>query len=145
LPHKLRKVRKKRGSRTHGFGQVGQHRKGSKGERKAGRHKGGWTYVIAKEPDYFQKKGFNSMPVVKLKTSVINVGELDELSETLAERQKAKEGTRKTLLDLNTLGYHKLLGKGRVTKPLRVKIAAHSATAARKIEAAGGKILKDEN
>jgi len=32
MPHKLRKTRKMRGSRTHGYGQVGQHRKsGSRG------------------------------------------------------------------------------------------------------------------
>jgi len=32
MPHKLRKIRKKRGSRTHGFGRVGQHREEDKEE-----------------------------------------------------------------------------------------------------------------
>ena len=38
MPQKLRKTRKMRGSRTHGYGQIGQHRKGGgKGGGRGGR------------------------------------------------------------------------------------------------------------
>lgn len=133
-----------RGSRTHGYGQVGQHRKtGGKGKRKAGRHKAGWTYVIKHEPNYFGKRGFTSPKSLRRKISIINVGELDELADKLAGKEQLEKKKGKTVLDLDKLGYNKLLGKGNITKPLLVKIASHSENAAKKIEEAGGQILKE--
>jgi large subunit ribosomal protein L15 len=142
LPHKLRKVRKKRGSRTHGYGQVGQHRKGTKG--KAGLHKHRWTYVIKYEPNYFEKRGFTSQKAISRKTNVINVGELDELAHKLAAEKKLERKQKKVFLDLDKLGYAKLLGTGKITKPMLVKVVAHSEAAAKKIDEAGGQILKEK-
>lgn len=132
-----------RGSRTHGYGQIGQHRKGSKGRRKAGHHKNGWTYVIKHEPDYFEKKGFTSQKSLREKINVINVGELDELVDELAAEKKLERKGKKVFLDLEKLGYDKLLGMGKITKPLMVKVSSYSEVAAKKIEEAGGKIAKE--
>jgi|YelNatPaOPRAMG01_1025707.scaffolds.fasta_scaffold40355_2 large subunit ribosomal protein L15 len=141
MPHKLRKIRKKRGSRTQGYGRVGQHRKtGSKGYRKAGRHKHLWSYVIRYEPEYFGKKGFTSPKSLKEKVKTINVGKLDEIAEKLS----AKEENGKFPIDLTSLGYTKLLGAGKITKPLMVKVASCSRSAAEKIKEAGGEILTEE-
>jgi large subunit ribosomal protein L15 len=138
MPHKLRKIRKKRGSRTQGYGRVGQHRKsGSKGRRKAGRHKHGWSYVLRYEPEYFGKKGFTSPKSLRREVKVMNVGELDEVAEKL----KGKEKEGKIFVDLEGLGYTKLLGTGKVTMPLVVKVPSCSKSAAEKIEEAGGKVL----
>lgn len=139
MPHKLRKIRKKRGSRTHGFGRVGQHRGGGQrgGHGKAGFHKHGWTYVIKYEPDYFGKKGFTSPKSLKQKVNVINVGTLDELAERLSTEKKKG----KFFIDLENLGYTKLLGAGKVTKPLIVKVGSYSKSAAEKIKEAGGQVL----
>ena len=143
VPHKLRKVRKMRGSRTHGYGVVGQHRKtGSKGHRKAGRHKGGWTYTVKYEPDYFGKKGFTPRGV-KRKVSVINVGELEELIGKLSMERKLKKKGKKTVLDLEGLGYDKLLGMGKITQPILVRVGSHSEAAVKKVEEAGGQVLKE--
>jgi large subunit ribosomal protein L15 len=140
MPHKLRKIRKKRGSRTCGYGRVGQHRKsGSKGYRKAGRHKHGWTYVIKYEPEYFGKRGFTSPKSLKREVKIINVGELEEIAEKFKE--KTEEG--KILVDLESLGYTKLLGAGKVTKPLIVKVASCSKSAIEKIREAGGQVLTE--
>jgi len=138
MPHKLRKIRKKRGSRTQGYGRVGQHRKtGSKGFRKAGRHKHLWSYVLRYEPEYFGKKGFVSPKSLKQKEKIINVGKLDEMAEKFsAEKEKDK-----LLINLESLGYTKLLGTGKVTKPLVVKVALCSKSAAEKIKEAGGQIF----
>lgn len=144
MPHKLRKVRKMRASRTHGYGQVGQHRKGSKGGRKAGRHKHGWTYVIKHEPNYFGKKGFTSQKALSRKINVINVEELDELADKLAVEKKLERKGKKVFLDLDKLGYDKLLGRGKVNKPMLVKVESHSGVAAKKIEEAGGRIVKEK-
>jgi large subunit ribosomal protein L15 len=140
MPHKLRKIRKKRGSRTHGYGRVGQHRcTSSKGYRKAGRHKAGWSYILRYEPDYFGKRGFTSPKSLRQKVNIINVGKLDEIAaEFSAEKEEGK-----SLIDLESLGYTKLLGTGKITKPLIVKVASCSKSAAEKIKEAGGKILMD--
>lgn len=90
------------------------------------------------EPDAFGKKGFTPRGL-KRKTNVVNVGELDELAEKVSAEKK--EG--KPLLDLEKLGYDKLLGMGRITRPVLVKVASFSETAAKKIEDAGGQVLKE--
>ncbi len=143
-PHKLRKTRKRRASRTHGYGRVGQHRGGGKrgGRGKAGFHKHGWTHVIKHEPNYFGKKGFTSPGSLGQKIRVINVGKLDELVESLAAEERLKKKGRKSFLDLDELGYDKLLGAGNVTQPILVKVTSHSERAAKKVQEAGGQILK---
>lgn len=139
MPHKLRKIRKQRGSRTHGWGRVGQHRAGGSrgGHGKAGFHKHKWSYVIKYEPDYFGKKGFTSPKSVRQKVNVINVGVLDEMAEKLSTRKERD----KFFIDLESLGYTKLLGTGNVTKPLIVKVPSCSSSATEKIKEAGGQIL----
>lgn len=138
MPHRLRKVRKQRGSRTHGWGRVGQHRgRGSKGRRNPGRHKALWSYVIKYEPDYFGKKGFTSPKSLRQKSNIINVGAL----ESIAGKFAAKGEKGKLLLNLEGLGYTKLLGTGRISKPLVVEVAACSKSAAEKVKKAGGQIL----
>jgi large subunit ribosomal protein L15 len=135
MPHKERKTRKMRGSRTHGYGRIGQHRDaGSKGQRKVGRHKHLWSYVTTYEPDYFGKKGFTSPQSLKRREKTINLLKLDQIA--------AKTPTEKgeIHLDLTSLGYTKLLGTGKITKPLTITVPACSKTAAEKIKKVGGKI-----
>jgi large subunit ribosomal protein L15 len=137
MPHKLKKIRKTRGSRTQGYGRVGQHRKtGSKGGRNVGRHKHLWSYVLRYEPDYFGKTGFISPRSLGKKDNVINVKKLDEIAEKFSTE---KDG--KLFIDLESLSYTKLLGTGKITKPLIVKVASCSKSAAEKIKEAGGQIL----
>ena len=137
MPHKERKTRKMRGSRTHGYGRIGQHRDaGSKGQRKVGRHKHLWSYVVTHEPDYFGKHGFTSPQSLKSKENVINVAKLDEIAVLSTETEKGK-----THVNLTTMGYTKLLGTGRITKPLTVTVPACSKTAEEKIKKAGGQVL----
>ena len=144
-PHKTRKVRKRRASRTHGYGRVGQHRGGGKrgGHGKAGFHKHGWTYIVKHNPDYYGKRGFTSPRTIGQKVNVINVGQLEELVDKLDVEEQLKKKGGKVLLDLNELGYDKLLGMGSVTKPILVKVAFHSESAAKKVQEAGGQILKE--
>jgi large subunit ribosomal protein L15 len=137
MPHKERKTRKMRGSRTHGYGRIGQHRDaGSKGQRKVGRHKHLWSYVTTYEPDYFGKHGFTSPQSLKHKENVINVAKLDEISVLSTEKEKGK-----THVNLTSLGYTKLLGTGKITKPLTVTVPSCSKTAEEKIKKAGGQVL----
>jgi large subunit ribosomal protein L15 len=132
MPHKLRKIRKFRGSRTQGYGRIGQHRdSGSKGNRKVGRHKHLWSKVVTQCPNYFGKHGFHSPQAKNRIESPINLLKLDQLA-TGAE------------INLTELGYIKLLGTGKLTKKLTITIAAASKSAQTKVEAAGGKLILQE-
>ena len=145
MPHKARKVRKYRGSRTHGYGQIGQHRSrgGRGGTGKAGLDKHKWTYVIKHDPTYWLKKGFVSKQAIGKNVNIINVGKLDDLVDRLDAEQKLERQDKKIVVDLESLGFDKLLGTGAVTKPMLVKVGAYSESASRKLEEAGGEILKE--
>jgi ribosomal protein L15 len=98
--------------------------------------------VVKYEPDYFGgKKGFTSPQSLKQKINVINVGELDELVDKLAAEKQLEKKDGKTFLDLDKLGYQKLLATGTIAKPVLIKVQTHSENAAKKIEEAGGQIL----
>jgi large subunit ribosomal protein L15 len=140
MPHKLRRIRKTRGSRTQGYGRIGQHRDhGSKGFRKVGRHKHLWSYVSTFEPDYFGKHGFTSPQSLKQKGDTLNLRKLEELSVKFAVAKE--EG--KLSIDLTSLGYSKLLGTGHISKALIVNVASCSKTATEKVKEAGGQVLTE--
>ncbi len=141
MPHKKRKTRKKRGSRTHGYGQVGQHRGGGQrgGHGKAGLRKHKWTHTIKYAPESLRKHGFK--PPIRKEVCAINVGKLDEQIGSLLDNKQAEKTKKGMRVYLNRLGYDKLLGKGQVTHPFIVQVKSCSKSAAEKIEKAGGKIL----
>jgi large subunit ribosomal protein L15 len=129
MPHKLRKIRKTRGSRTQGYGRIGQHRDaGSKGNRKVGRHKHLWSKVVTSEPNYFGKHGFTSPQSINRRESTLNIQKLTAIAET-------------NTVDLTSMGYTKLLGTGKITKPLTVTVPTCSKLAEEKIVKAGGKVI----
>jgi large subunit ribosomal protein L15 len=134
-----KKIRKLRGSRTHSWGQVGQHRgKGQKGGRgHTGKHKHHWVKTIKYEPNYFGKHGFARYERLVTTHKTINVGEIDQSAEKLTTEKQEKM----PVIDLSSLGYTKVLGSGKVTKPLIVKAEIFSEKAKEKIEEAGGKAL----
>ncbi len=141
MPHKLRKVRKQRGSRYMGWGQVGQHRKSGMrgGKGRAGGRKHFWIRTVKYEPERYLHKGFlpPSAKVPKIKT--INVGELTELAMNALTDYGIKGGNE---LDLTSMGIGKVLGRGKIAVPLNIKVAQITSSAQEKIEEAGGSILE---
>jgi large subunit ribosomal protein L15 len=135
MPHKLRKTRKNRGSRTQGWGRIGQHRDGgSRPYRKVGRHKHKWSWVQNEDPNYFGKHGFRSPQALHSKVNALNISKLDEIAQK----------TNTTIIDLTVMGYTKLLGTGKITRAYTVTVPECSAAAVKKIEAAGGKVITEE-
>ena len=133
MPTRARKGRRYRGMRTHGYGQVGQHRHSGKqgGHGNAGLHKHKWSWLVINDPDHFGRDPFRP-PGYLRPSRWVNVGQLDDL---------AKGGKS---LDLTALGVEKLLGSGAVGGAYEVNVAAFTKKAQAKIEAAGGKILTKE-
>jgi large subunit ribosomal protein L15 len=140
---KRRKHKKFRGRRTY----HGSHKKwrggGSRGGRgKAGLHKHKWTYTVKYAPEHFGKFGFKRPPEVVKEVKAINLKELDQLAEKLLEQKLAEKEEDKIKINLSKLGYEKVLGSGKVTKPLIVEAKFFSKQAIKKLEEAKGKAVK---
>lgn len=100
--------------------------------------------MIKHEPKYFGKKGFTSPRSLKSEINVINVGQLNELLDKLSTEKQLRKKESKPFLDLEKLGYHKLLGAGKITQAVTIKVPSYSEGAARKVKEAGGQILQEQ-
>ncbi len=138
-----KKSRYMRGSRTHGYGSIGQHRKsGSKGGRgAAGFHKHMWSWVVKYYPDWFGKHGFTRPVTLTTEVRSINVGELNEIVKELELRDELKREDDKYVIDLTTFGINKLLGRGRIEKKVKVIVYSASEKAINKIKEVGGEVV----
>jgi large subunit ribosomal protein L15 len=141
-----------RGTRTVGYGRVGQHRKAG---QRAGKGKTtGWKkskksyYLKQKElgfpdPDWdFGKKGFVRPQDIRRIYSVntLNIKDLDLTIEDLTQKNIAtKTGTTYTI-NLKDLNVQKILGRGEVNNKINVTVDKASKRAIEKIESAGGKV-----
>ncbi|MHB1909532.1 MAG: uL15 family ribosomal protein [Nitrososphaerales archaeon] len=130
MASRLRKVRRYRGSRTHGWGQITQHRhSGSRGGTgMAGMHKHKWSYTVKYAPDHFGHNRF-APPNRMITKRWLN---LEDLAPLLKQGEK---------LDLTKLGYDKLLGQGTIAKAVDIVVPRASASAIKKIKQAGGSIV----
>jgi large subunit ribosomal protein L15 len=138
---RFRKSRRQRGSRFCGWGQIGQHRQsGSRGGTGgAGKHKHFWIRTVIEEPHHFGHDSTKSMRRGRLDRWV-NLRDLNDL----AARVGSTDEHGKIILDLKSIGYNKLLGRGTLNKPIVVQVDKVSATAKQKIELAGGEIVLNE-
>ena len=144
IPRREKASRKYRGTRTCGWGRVAQHRgSGRKGGRgHAGMHKHKWTWVLKYARDYFGKRGFHRPPEVVKKYVEVNVGELQEMAEKLAKEGRLEYKDGVPVLDGFKLGFNKVLGGGKLTRPLIVVAEAFTERAVEKIVAAGGQAVR---
>ena len=128
-----KKHRRFRGRRTY----HGCHKKarggGSRGGRgQAGLHKHKWSYTIKYDPEHFGKTGFKRPQAVLKKIRSINLKHLDKIA-----REKNLDK-----INVLELGYGKVLGTGKLTRPLTVEAKFFSKYAIKKLEKAGGKAVK---
>ncbi len=143
MPTTLRKTRRLRASRTHGWGRSGQHRdsgmQGGHGNAGWKRHR--WSSVI-RYGWQIGKTGFT--PVNKTPQQAINIGDLNLNLDRLLEQGNAKQTGDRIEVNLTQIGYTKLLGNGNVNQPMRVIVAKCSESAAEKITRAGGEVILPE-
>jgi large subunit ribosomal protein L15 len=147
-----RKSRKLRGrTRTMGWGNVGQHRKtGSRGGKGAvGFHKHKWMWVLKYFPEWYGKRGFTPRgPEHWEEIRGINLSQLEELIEGLSASGSLKLEDGKPVIDLEEYGYNKLLGSGRISRPVKVIVKYATEKAISRIKEAGGEIVvigREEN
>lgn len=141
---KKKKVRKFRGQRTYGYGSHKKHRgKGSRGGRGlAGMHKHKWSYTVKYAPEHFGKRGFKRPQEIVRRQESINLKELDQIAERLLEQKLAEKEGDKIKINVSKLGYEKVLGSGKLTKPLIVEAKYFSKSATKKLEKARGEAVK---
>lgn len=134
---RLRKTRKLRGSRTHGWGQIGQHRaSGHKGGLgKSGLHKHLFSTLLKDDPDHFGHDSTHP-PHPNITRKWASVRDLDDFFAKYGKQEGGKK-----VLDLDGLGYDKLLGGGQLKNAYSVKIRQYTASAEEKIKKVGGEVL----
>lgn len=137
--------KKHRGSRTHGRGNKAGRGAGKRGGRgNAGLHKHKFMSTLKYDPDRFGRRGFKRPQKVVTSTETINLRQLDEQMDNLIEQGVAYNEEDTVVVDLSEIGVDKLLGRGRIGNPTKVKVTDCSESARRKIESAGGAILEPE-
>lgn len=143
---KRRKVRKLRGSRVYGFGRVsGGHRKSGQrgGKGKSGKKDHHWIKTV--KMGQIKIKGFTRPPAARSPSLTVNVGELSSNADLLVTAELAEATGDSIKIDVESLGYDKVLGKGQVRNELIVSAPAFSDKARAKIEAAGGSCIIPED
>ena len=133
MPTRVRKARRYRGMRTHGYGQINQHRHSGQqgGHGAAGLHKHKWSWMVKFDPDHFGRDPFRPPGYVR-PSNWLNVGDLDVVA------------SGRDVLNLTSMGVQKLLGSGSVSRSYQVTVASFTKKAQAKIEAAGGKVTAEE-
>jgi large subunit ribosomal protein L15 len=141
MKFKRSKFSRQRGNSSHGWGAKKKHR--GAGHRGGRGNAGSGKRADQKKPsnwktDYFGKFGFASHGQEKIKA--ISIMSLESGINGMISRGEAKlEGGFYTI-DLGSLGYQKLVSKGKVTRKFKIKVASATEGAAEKIKAVGGTI-----
>ncbi|MBI2133253.1 uL15 family ribosomal protein [Candidatus Woesearchaeota archaeon] len=135
--NRRKKNSRQRGSHTHGWGSMKKHRgsghKGGAGMAGTGKRADSKKPSVWKE-NYFGRKGFrtHNKPPVK----AINIMEIESNIDKLGTQESGKY-----LIDLAKKGYNKLLGKGKATKKMTIKVTSASKKATEAVKQAGGDVL----
>ncbi len=147
-----KRIRKMRGTRTQGYGRVGQHRKGG---QRAGKGKTtGWKkskksyYLKQKElgfpdPDWdFGKKGFKRPQDIRriYNVNTLNIKDLDLTIEDLTQKNIATKTGTTYSINMKDLNVQKILGRGEINNKINITVDKASKQAVEKIESAGGKV-----
>lgn len=126
------------GNRTRGYGYKNRHRgKGEKGGKGYAWCKHFWVKTLVEEGKHYGKNGFYNPTREEMK--VVNVGMLCELCDKIIKTGAAEKEGNAVKIDLKKLGVDKVLGFGKVDRPLII-LGQASKSAVKKIEQAGGKV-----
>ena len=144
VTYKRKKVGKYRGGSTHGGGARKKRRgagsRGGRGRAGSGKRAGHMITRYAKEGTTIGKHGFISKSRSSVKAVNVSYFTSDRVAKLVKEGKAHKEGNAYSV-DLAALGYNKLLGTGTTPVKLKLTVATCSASAAEKVEAAGGEVV----
>jgi len=139
------RTKKLRGSRTHGRGK--KHGRGAGcrgGTGNAGLHKHKFKWMLIYDPDHFGAHGFVRHHDGEREVASINLEALEERIDAFVQAGYATPAGNAVEVDLGKAGFTKLLGGGRVGRPLRITVEKATPSAVAKVSAAGGEVRTSE-
>ena len=135
---------RQRGHKTHGWGAKKKHRgkghQGGAGMAGTGKRADSKKPSIWKDKDYFGKHGFVSK-TPKVKINAVNIGFIEQHINNFLLNNSIKKENEYYVIDLEKIGYNKILGDGRVSMKFKIKTPYASKTAVEKIKEAGGEVI----
>lgn len=140
--NKSKKVKKYRGSKTHGCGSMKKRRgAGNRGGRgNAGSGKRG----DAKKPSVWKQKYFGKKGFIKKNTggriNIWNLKDLEEKYDYYVQKKLITLEGDNYIVDAKKLGFDKLLGKGKITKKFKITVSYASKKAIERVKKAGGQV-----
>ena len=141
MKYKRKKNTRQRAGTTHGWGSMKKHRgagnRGGRGRAGSGKRGDSKKPCNWKEKHY-GKFGFKKKNKVALKS--INLRTLENMLNSLLEKKLVTEENGIYSIDLNKLGYDKLLASGKITKKFKITALYSSGNAVEKVKKAGGEI-----
>ena len=142
--NKRKKNTRQRGGMTHGWGSKKKHRgkghQGGAGMAGTGKRADSKKPSIWKDKHYFGKHGFISK-THKVKIKPINVGFIEQHMDNFISNNLIKKEDEIYFIELEKLGFNKLLGDGRVSMKLKIKTPYASKSAMEKVKEAGGEVI----
>lgn len=142
--NKRKKNVRQRGSKTHGWGAKKKHRgkghQGGAGMAGTGKRADSKKPSIWKNAHYFGKYGFVSK-TQKIKINAVNISHIEQHLNIFLINNKIKKENEFYTVNLEGLGYNKLLGDGQVNLKFRIKTPYASALAIKKVKKAGGEVI----
>ncbi len=137
-----------RGKKTHGHGVKARRGAGKRGGRgMAGNHKHRYMHVIKYYgKDYFGRHGFKRPQSVVRADITVNLSTIRENIELFVQEGAARKKGKSYDLDIEKMGYTKLLGGGSPKGlELHLIVPQASAKAVEKVEAFGGTVTVKES
>ena len=140
--NKRKKNDRQRGSMTHGWGAKKKHR--GQGHRGGRGMAGTGKRADTKKPSYWKERYFGKFGFVsktpKIKINPINISFIEQHISRFLSSNAIKKENNFYVIDLEQLGYNKLLGDGRASMKFRIKTPYASKAAVEKIKEAGGEV-----
>ena len=145
-----RKFSRMRGTHTHGWGAKKKHRgaghRGGRGMAGSGKRADQKKPTILKlyGNAYFGRHGFNRPQKMVQKIKAINLDNLQSKLDSYLEQKLVIKDKEFYVVDLDKLGYQKLLGGGKLNIKFKISAQYFSKQAVKKIEEKGGTIVQED-
>lgn len=139
--NKRKKNTRQRGSKTHGWGSMKKHRgagsRGGRGRAGSGKRADTKKTSLWNKGRYFGIRGIKQR---KKRDKIINTLTIKSRLNTWLNNKKIEKKQDVYIINLNKLGYDKLLSKEIMNLKLDITVKKCSKKAIQKIEKAGGKV-----
>ena len=141
--NKRKKNTRQRGHKTHGWGAKKKHRgQGNRGGRGMA---GTGKRADSKKPSFWKERYFGKFGFIsktpKVKINAVNINFIEQnLNQFIAQNLIIKESNF-YIVELDKLGYNKLLGGGKVSNKFKITTPHASMSAIEKVRQAGGEVI----